>query len=282
MINYIKFMAILSLALLGGLPTHAQELVAPAEIAESRETREVPAFEGISANARAPISISVGQPQSITLMGAKEDLERISLEVEDGILMIRQEADNVMGIGEGFQAIYSSGRSMVCNMDKGTFVCTCDGKECDLGQRKIQGPVEIFITVPDLKSITLAGVSTATIDKVNRNDFVVKLSGSSYLTLPDVRLRDLEVRLSGNGRLQARGLVVNMGLQLSGSSSIDASDLVAQDADVEVSGSAHAEVNVLKKLDARASGVGSILYHAVGRLVVSERRSGMGSIQKIK
>lgn len=123
--------------------------------------------------------------------------------------------------------------------------------------------VEIAVTLPILKSISLSGSS-----KVNISGnfplisfFNIDVSGSGTILLAnDLNADDLDITISGAGDIALE-------------------KLAAKRADISISGSGDARIKVQNELKANISGSGKIYY--LGNPIVESRISGSGKIIQI-
>ncbi|MFC5138973.1 head GIN domain-containing protein [Actinomycetospora rhizophila] len=106
----------------------------------------------------------------------------------------------------------------------------------------------------------------------------VVLSGAGTVTATGVDGPDLSLANSGAGSITASGRTDQLNVDLVGVGAIDTRGLVAQAADVSVGGAGTATVNAARTLDARITGVGSIVY--LGDPAVTQNVSGFGTVSR--
>lgn len=106
----------------------------------------------------------------------------------------------------------------------------------------------------------------------------VVLSGAGTVTATGVDGPDLSLANSGAGSITASGRTDQLNVDLVGVGAIDTRGLVAQAADVSVWGAGTATVNAGRTLDARITGVGSIVY--LGDPAVTQNVSGFGTVSR--
>lgn len=139
--------------------------------------------------------------------------------------------------------------------------------------------VEITITIPDLKKLSLSGVvDIKTPEMVRFDNLKVEVSGVAVIDF-SIKSKALELEASGVLTAEITGETTNLIIEISGVGKLDASELQSENCEVEVSGVAKASVNVNEKLDASVSGMGRISYK--GRPVINKSSSGFGTISRL-
>ncbi len=142
-------------------------------------------------------------------------------------------------------------------------------------------PVNFYLTVKDLNSITLAGAGNVEAQALRADRFSAVLSGSGDIQFGDLNADTFEAVLSGSGDLRVSGgQVGEQIIILTGSGKYDARGLRSDKADVTISGSGSTTINVRQSLRVNISGSGSVRYvgsPSLDRLTVS----GSGTIEKI-
>lgn len=138
-------------------------------------------------------------------------------------------------------------------------------------------PVKIYVQVPDLRFISVAGsgeVFSETVWSVPNIELQVSGSGSIDMGL-DVR-DDVDVRLSGSGKLFLEGETRRAFYQVTGSGLVQAFNLRANRAEVALSGSGNCELMARSTLDVDISGSGAVYFK--GFPSVKSRISGRGEL----
>jgi hypothetical protein len=125
------------------------------------------------------------------------------------------------------------------------------------GSYRTRGPVRVWITMPNLESLTASGSGSVAINGVNN--------------------KRLALGLNGSGDIRAAGRTGQLNLSLNGSGSARLAGLAAGNADVGIYGSGDASVRTIGDLDARVVGSGTLRY--VGQPAhVRRQRTGSGRI----
>lgn len=136
-------------------------------------------------------------------------------------------------------------------------------------------PVEVFVTVPSLKSIIQSGSGSITTAFFEADVINCVVSGSGRLET-EVEANLVEAVVSGSGRLILSGSALSGNLAVSGSGELDAWDLSVRDCDARISGSGDIWIDVSRYLKAVVSGSGYVYYS--GRPQVETVVSGSGGI----
>jgi hypothetical protein len=136
--------------------------------------------------------------------------------------------------------------------------------------------VKFYITVPDLKKVTVNGsgkvVNTGRLEADNL-DLTVSGSGDIYL---EVDASDIKSRVSGSGSILLKGQAENHEILISGSGKVDAFGLPAADTEASITGSGKASVLVEDELKVSISGSGQVRYK--GNPSIEKHISGSGRV----
>lgn len=136
------------------------------------------------------------------------------------------------------------------------------------------GNMKIFITIPEIRELTIAGSG----EIFGENVFIVqdvelRISGSGDMDLA-MEGDDYEVTITGSGNIKLEGLADELDLKITGSGDVSAFNLDAARARIEITGSGNAEVQVQDELDVKISGSGDVRYKGNPNLDVSISGSG--------
>lgn len=119
------------------------------------------------------------------------------------------------------------------------------------------GDINLYITVPDLYLINLAGSGNI------RND-------------NDLNLSDLEVSISGSGNVDLSGEVENLDVMVTGSGNMRLFELLAIRTNVRITGSGNVEVSARDQLIVTITGSGTVFYQ--GNPSISTQITGSGNL----
>ncbi len=130
-------------------------------------------------------------------------------------------------------------------------------------------PVEITLTAPDLKSVTMTGSEMFTANNLNVDNLGFETHGSATVScLLDVKM--LAVSVIGSGDYNLAGSTGKGNISIPGSGTVYASALQQDSCEVAVSGSGDAYLFVRKYLHVVISGSGNVYYKGNPEEVVSE------------
>jgi hypothetical protein len=139
--------------------------------------------------------------------------------------------------------------------------------------------VEIWITVPDIESLTLSGSGKIIAETpVNSNELEMRVSGSGTIKVKELKGEELEVAISGSGSIYLGGTAEELGISISGSGRLKAGGLQVDECDARISGSGSCEVDATGELDASISGSGRVTYFSSPQVDASV--SGSGKVKK--
>jgi len=127
-------------------------------------------------------------------------------------------------------------------------------------QYRTKNELDVKITIPNLKAMTIHGSSDVRVSGLDNEAFALTAHGSADLKL--------------------FGKTENLALVLHGSADANAYDLVAKQAVVTVDGSADAKVTVADSLVATINGSGDLTYAGSPKVISTVH--GSGSVQKRK
>jgi hypothetical protein len=125
------------------------------------------------------------------------------------------------------------------------------------GNLATKSPMYVVVTLPSVEALTLRGDGTITASNLNS--------------------RRLTVRLPGTGMIRATGRATRLDVTISGSGTALLSELVARDVKAGVSGQGSIVLTAIRRLDARVTGSGTIVYDG-SPAQVATRVTGSGTI----
>ena len=136
-------------------------------------------------------------------------------------------------------------------------------------------PIEIFITTPALKGLSLSGSGLIKTGRFLSDDFKVALSGSGDIET-EVETDHIKANVSGSGNILISGMATDSEFVISGSGKIKAYALPHNTCDATISGSGDMYVNANEAINARISGSGIIYY--INYPVIHTSISGSGGV----
>ncbi len=137
--------------------------------------------------------------------------------------------------------------------------------------------VTIHVTMPAIRSASLAGSGNLSVDRVQTQDFEGNLSGSGDLKLGRLAATTASFNIAGSGAIGASGQVGALNIAIAGSGDVDAPGLKANEARVSIAGSGNvaAEVNGRAKISIMGSGDVTL----GGRPQCETSKMGSGSVR---
>lgn len=158
-------------------------------------------------------------------------------------------------------------------------------------------PVEINITTPGLKEVTLNGSGLVYCYGSESDEFAINLSGSGKIDMGNLTAAAIDIDLEGSGNINAEvtaqniaaglegsgeiklsGTTVNEDLKIIGSGNIRASHLQADISTAYISGSGVVDAYVNNALDVTIIGSGIVYY--TGNPEIESYISGSGEIRQ--
>lgn len=214
-------------------------LSGPAAAAEKRFG--LASFETIEVNGDFIVEVTTRAPVSAVASGSLDALDRLSVEADNGKLVI------------GERRFGGNGRN-----------------------DRPRGPVTIRVNAANLKSAAMAGAGTLSIDKLGGDRVSVLLRGPGQLTVGKIAADRLALTMIGNGTLTVAGAVKTGQLSLSGAGVLDAGALAVDDLTSESEGAGDLTVRAVKRAAVTARGVGKTVV--LGRPACTVRNMGGGSV----
>lgn len=196
---------------------HAEDAARPSQ--GSGETRQVEDFHGVSVSHGMHAEVKVG-PKSVRLEGSAENLSRIQLKVEDGILTTRVERKGWSGLN---------------------------------------GTVKLIVSSPRIDHVEASGGSHMNADVTASDEFDAEASGGAVLTVRGVDAKKVEAESSGGSEITLSGRATQLEAEASGGAQVHAQKLQGiTDLKVEASGGSIVEADAPASVSGDASG-GSII-----------------------
>jgi len=145
---------------------------------------------------------------------------------------------------------------------------------------KIDKPVKVYLTTPNLTEVNLSGSNTVRgLTDWQVNDLKLSSSGSGSINLTLINANNIQSKVSGSGEITLNGIANKHELDISGSGKLKAYSLTTKISDINISGSGKAELTVTEQLIAKISGSGDVYYKGSPG-TVNTSISGSGSIHK--
>jgi hypothetical protein len=179
------------------------------------ESREVGDFHGVAVGHGIRAEVKPG-PKSVRLVGAADQLSRVELEVEDGVLTTRVRSKGLFGSGIK--------------------------------------DVRLFVTSPEVTHVAASGGARVDAQATAADAFSAAASGGAELEVTGVDSKRLEVTASGGAEVEIKGRASAAELSASGGSVIEVPGLSADTLEVHASGGARLEAHSARSLSGALSG----------------------------
>ncbi|HJZ41441.1 MAG TPA: head GIN domain-containing protein [Bacteroidales bacterium] len=203
----------------------------------TRETRTVPAFNGVALTMSADVFISQGTQQKVEVEANKNVMDIIKTEIDGNTLKLT----------------------------------TKDGRWKDMGK------VAIYITMPVISELSVSGSGSMSCQTtVKSEDLEIVVSGSGSVSVPKLESPDITVTITGSGNVSLAGSNTQGKLEtlITGSGDFNGEELQVARGDINITGSGSARVNVLQELETNITGSGSVLYK--GNPMINANATGSG------
>jgi len=212
-----------------------------------QEKRNVSTFNGISLKVSAELYLTQGNNQSVSINAEPSTLENLVTEVKGHVLIIR-------------------------SIKKDFFSSAKPNKN-----------IKIYITCPDISSISVTGSGTV----FNKNPLTsriidISVMGSGNIVLSGLNSESVKGTIMGSGKisLASRNVANEFKLFISGVGYYKGAEFPVKIADVKISGSGDAVVNATNDLDVHISGSGQVLY--TGNPNITTAIIGSGKVKELK
>lgn len=250
-------------------PLMLSALLAFQPTADTRETRELPAFTAVRLGTRATVLVRQGSPQRVLVEAAPEDLPKLRTEVINNQLRIYTELTSTQ-IGP-----------LKFNPRTAT----------------LTGPVTVYVTLPTVRGLAVSSSGRLQADTLQAPNLALSvsssgrlllgqvqagsvragLSSSGQLAISQLRADTLRATLSSSGTITAAGVCAYSALGVSSSGRLNTQALAVQDCRARISSSGSCQVNVARTLEAYLSGSGSVLVS--GHPQITSHTSGSGRVR---
>jgi hypothetical protein len=196
-------------------------------------------FDRIELAGAYDVTVKTGSAPSVHASGNEKAMERLVVEVRNGILTIHPKKHN------GFS--WSSGG----------------------------GKVALQVTVPSLRGAELAGSGDLRIDSVAGDQFAGGIAGSGNLTVDRLQVGELKIDIAGSGSAKAsNGRVKKAEYDIAGSGGIDAAGVAAETASVSIAGSGDVMAHASNSANVSIMGSGNVEVKGGAKCSISKAGSG--------
>ncbi len=220
----------------------AAALMFTASAAGAEKRYGLTSFETIELNADVTVEIVTRAPVSAVASGPEDALDRLIVEARDGKLLI----------GERRFA-------------------------GDERKSKSPAPVTLRINAANLRSATVSGAGSLTIDALKGARVTIGLRGPGQLNIKYVEADRLSVAMIGNGTMTLVGSARQANMTLSGAGTLDAGELAVGELISDSEGAGDHRFRAIRTAAVTARGVGRTVV--LGRPACTVRNVGSGSVE---
>lgn len=220
---------------------HLALLVAllPTSAFASQRSPTVTGFDRVRIEGVFNVEIVTGRGPSARISGSEQAVERVSIQNQGQMLVIRSSANGWGGMpGDN------------------------------------PGPVTIRLTTSELRTIASSGASAVTIDRMRGQSVSIGQDGSGSLTVGLVEADTLDMAMAGAGIIKVSGKAAQAHAAIRGSGSFDAGALATSDLRLTSEGSAMAKVAARRSANITVTGTGSVIVAGTPACTVVNRGSG--------
>lgn len=212
---------------------------------QTKETRDVGAFDFIAMNISGKAYVTQGNKNEVIIEAEERDMDNIKTEVRGG-------------------------RLSISTRDNGRWFRWGDG---------LDGRVNIYITLKELRGVSVSGSGDVISQNIIKtDDFEASISGSGDIEV-ELDTRAVVSKITGSGNIELKGSAQKARLGISGSGKYFAEELKVDDYEISISGSGRAAINTNGELDVRISGSGSV-YYSGNPTGVNTNVSGSGRVRR--
>jgi len=214
-------------------------LLAAASTASAAEMSvPVTSFDRIELGGSPDVSVVTGKAVSVHANGDRKALDRLDIRVEGGTLRI--------GTKRGW----------------------------DWGWGSSTGRVHIAVTVPMVRSVSLGGSGSITVDRVKVAAFGADVGGSGSIKIAALDAAKSDFSVGGSGSIAAAGLCGNGHASIGGSGSMQLGNLKCATLDASVGGSGSLDAFASQTATVSIAGSGDV--HVAGGAKCSISKAGSG------
>lgn len=204
------------------------------------------------------LNVTRGTAPSLTITAGEQIIDRLTAEVDDGVLRLGSQGEPREYVGEIRYELVVSTLSSI----------TVEGS----------GDARVDVTGATDPSIVVRGSGDVEAVGVDARSLSLTLEGSGSIDVAEAQAPKLTVRIEGSGDVRIDGAVDEQDVELRGSGDYTAAGLDSIDARIAIRGPGEAEVSVSGTLDAVVDGSGEITYAGDPR--VTKKITGSGELHR--
>ena len=195
-------------------------------------------FASVRAEGAHDVIVTVGGAPSVRAEGQAEELDRLDIRVEDGVLIIKTRRE---------------ARDWVRN----------------------RGVVTVHVSAPRLEGAAIAGSGDMRIDRVQAPRFSASISGSGDMAIAAHEAGQASFAIAGSGDIETgSGSAETTDISIAGSGSVALGALQSRRASVSVAGSGDISLQASESVDGSLMGSGDLRVTGAARCSVTKMGSG--------
>lgn len=206
--------------------------------ATAQRSFQVGEFRTVSLEGSHDVVVAVGAAPSVRAGGEADDLERLDIRVENGILKIGTRGER---------------------------------RWFEFGHHD---RVTVYVTAPALSGARIEGSGDMRVDRAQAEAFEAVIEGSGDLEIAQLQARRANFSVAGSGDIRAAGTAEQSDVSIAGSGSVDLARLQTRRSSVSVAGSGDISVRASEAVQGELMGSGDITVHGTARCSVSKMGSG--------
>ena len=219
---------------------HAERGAASTSAAGSRNFA-LADFDQVALKGSDDVNVVVGKSFSVSATGPSDELDRLEIVVEDGVLKVGRKSGMSWHIG---------------------------------WSRKGEQDVKVTVTMPAIRGASLAGSGDLAIDSATADSFKISLAGSGNLRVGKLEAKAADLNLAGSGDIAVTGKVGTLEISGAGSGNVVASALEAETADISLAGSGNVSARATGSASVSVMGSGDVTISGTDKCKTSKLGSG--------
>jgi len=204
----------------------------------SKLTYPVMPFEQISTSGPQDVEVTYGEVLSVRAEGSPRALSQLEVKIENGRLTLGPKP--------------------------GSF----------RGNWGILDEATVYVTVPKLREVAIAGSGDVRIDKIAGDSFEGKIGGGGEISILDLQVDRADFSVAASGSITAAGSARQTRATIAGSGEINAAALHSKTASISIGGSGDVNMTVDEEAQVSIAGSGDVDISGAGRCSVTRFGSG--------
>ena len=210
--------------------------------AQEKRSIDVSDFDGVNLGGSGVVNITQGSDYQVEFVGSVDVFEDMKFEVRSNKLNI--------------------------------------GRKKSSSWTRSSGNYEVFITMPEIRDLSVSGSGRMIIEKTfTADDVDLVVSGSGKIQAR-MKASSLDISISGSGETELIGEANALDASISGSGKVMGKNFKVANVDARISGSGNVYVHATNSIESRISGSGSI-YYTGEPSHINNNSSGSGKIKKM-